>query len=389
MSWNLGLARLRPMKLKTASYFMAAIILILTGIGSIIYFSFNIVLQLIGAGGSFAGLGMFVYYLLTSVPAYQGVGAWIARGLAFWKAGEKSAVALKIQQSLNSAQEEINSEASGIIPYPAKVEWVDKPSFLDTDEEVVVIRMKEHEENPRNVAYAVVDYITKGMIPYSRPYIEKSIQIAIDSTMVRKILLEKDKSALDYFLANVLNKVLGREGVQHFMNVMNNLDERGLFTRVYLEELRELGLELYPMPNQDVLVESKEYVEHLNVLATRKRGELGKAEPYIGKKIKVAYVLIAEPEKLRREGYGPYVQYALGCLEAGAEAIYLLSRGKNNKPSRKLADCVALACEMEIVNVSEYDENVDDEMLRALCVELRSEKTKLEAEDKTDGTRFD
>jgi len=363
------------MKLKTALYFLAAIILVLTGIGSMVYLSFNIVFQIIGAMGSWASLGILIFYLLTSVPAFQGAGAWIARGLSFWKTGEKSAVALKIQQSLNSAQEEISSEAKGIIPYPAKVEWIDKPSYLDTDEEVVVIRMKEHEENPRNIAYAVIDYISKGMIPYSRPYIEKPIQTAIDSTMVKKILLEREKGALDYFLTNVLNKALGEEGVQRYMNVMNDLDERGLFTRVYLEEVKELGLKLYPINDQDALRETKEYVEHLNVLAIRKRGELGTANPYIGKKIKVAYILIAEPKKLKREGFVPYIQYALHCVEEGAEAIYLLSRGKKNRPALKLADNIALTCKMKIVNVSEYEEIIEDYVLKALCIELRSEKT--------------
>jgi len=369
------------MKLRTALYFLAAIILVLTGIGSMVYLSFNIVLQVIGAMGSWAALGILIFYLLTSVPAFQGAGAWIARGLSFWKTGEKSAVALKIQQSLNSAQEEINSEAKGIIPYPAKVEWIDKPSYLDTDEEVVVIRMKEHEENPRNIAYAVIDYISKGMIPYSRPYIEKPIQTAIDSTMVKMILLERNRSALDYFLTNVLNKALGQEGVQHYMDVMNNLDERGLFTRLYLKELRELGLELYPTSDQDAIRETKEYVEHLNVLATRKRGELGTANPYIGKKIKVAYILIAEPEKLEKEGFMPYIQYALHRVKDGAEAIYLLSRGKKNKPAMKLADSIALTSKMKIINVSEYEEIIEDDVLMALCIELRSEKVSQEQEE--------
>jgi hypothetical protein len=367
------------MKPKTTLYSLVAVALILMGVGGMILLSFNIVLQFLGAGGGFVGFGVFVYYLLTSVPTYQGIGAWVARGLSFWNKGEKSAVALRIQQSLNSAQEEINSEVSGLIPYPAKVEWVDKPSYLNTDEEVVIIRMKEHEENPRNTAYAVIDYITKGMIPYSRPYIEKPIQTAIDSTMVRKILLEKNKAALDYFLANVLQKALGGEGVQHFMDVMNNLDERGLFTRVYLEELRELGLGLYPTQNPEALVETKEYVEHLNVLATRKRGELGKSDPYTGRKIRVAYVLVAESEKLKREGFGPYLLYTQGCLEKGAEAVYFLSRGNNNKQSRKLADSIALVCKLKIINVSEYDEDMGDETFKALCVELRKEKTSTHA----------
>lgn len=362
------------MRLKTASYFAAAMILVVTGIGCLIYLSFNIVLQVIGAMGSWAMFGILAFYLLTSVPAFQGAGAWIARGLSFWNTGEKSSVALKIEQSLNAAQEEINGEAKGIIPYHAKVEWINKPSYLDTNEEVVVIRMKEHEENPRNVAYAVIDFITKGMIPYSRPYIEKPIQTAIDSTMIKKILLERDKGALDYFLTNVLNKALGEGDVQRYMDIVNNLDERGIFTRVYLEEAKELGLELYPTPNQDALVETREYIENLNILATRKRGEWGKAKPYIGRKIKVAYVLIAEPEKLERKGFMPYIQYALGCANEGAEAIYLLSRGKKNKPTMTLANSIALTCKMKVVNASEYEETIGDDTLIALCVELRREK---------------
>jgi hypothetical protein len=362
------------MRLKTLLYFLPAILLVVTGIGSMIYLSFNIVLQTLGAGASWGALGIFVFYLLTSVAAFQGAGAWIARGLSFWKSGAKGSVALKIQQSLNTAQEEINSEVKGIIPYPAKVEWVNKPSFLNTKDEVVVIRMKEYEENPRNVAYAVIDYISKGMIPYSRPYVEKQVQTAIDSTMIKKILFERDKSALDYFLTNVLNKALGEEGVQHYLNVFNNLDQRGIFTRVYLEEVKELGLELYPTPDQDAILETKEYVEHLNILATRRRGELGTANPYIGRRIKVAYILIAEPEKLKRQGLMPYIQYALRCAEEGAEAIYMLSRGRKNRPAIKLANSIALTCKMKIANVSEYKETIGDDVLEALCIELRKEK---------------
>jgi hypothetical protein len=368
------------MMLRTALYFLAGIVLVVTGIGSIVYFSFNIALQVIGAMGSWAALGILAYYALTSVPTFQGAGAWIARGLSFWKTGEKSAVALKIQQSLNSAQEEINDEAKGIIPYPAKVEWIDKPSYLDTDAEVVVIRMKEHEENPRNVAYAVVDYITKGMIPFSRLYVDIPIQTAIDSTMVKKILLERDQSALDYFLMNVLNKKMNEE-IQKYMKIMNNLNEHGLFTRVYLEELKELGLELYPIEDQYALRETKELLVQLNALASRKSGERKGAEPYIGKRIKVGYLLIADPSRLLMEGSKPYLQHALQCIEKGAKVIYLLSRGVNNKPSRQLADEIAKKCNMKIVNLAEFEEIIENKKMRALCIELRSERLSQEQEE--------
>jgi len=373
ISWCVKLEGRERMTLRTILYILAGVTLVITGVGSMVYLSFNILLQAIGTMGSAAIFGILVYLLFTSVPAFQGVGAWIARGLSFLKSAEKRAVALQIEHNLNSAQEEINSEVRGLIPYPAKVEWVDKPSYLDTEEKVVVIRMREHEENPRNVASAVIDLISKGMIPFSRIYLEKPIQTAVDSTMVKMILLERDESALDYFLTNVLNKRLGEKGVQHYMNIMNNLYGRGLLTRVFLEEVRELGLKLYPTEDQDARRETKEYVEHLNVLATRKRGEKEGANPYIGKKIKVGYLLIADPEKIEMEGDAPYIGYAGYCVEKGTEAIYLLSRGGKNRPAKRLANRIAKICNMKIVNSSEYEDIVDG-VTKALCIELRSNK---------------
>ena len=368
------------MKLKPALYVLAAIILVVTGIGSIVYLSFNVILQVIATMGNWMTLGIFVYYLLTSVPAFQAAGAWIAGGLSFLKSAEKRAVAIQIERNLNSAREEINNQVKGLVPYPAKVEWVNRPSYIDTKEEVVVIRMREHEENPRNVAFSVIDYTTKGMIPFSRLYIEKPMQTAIDSTMVKLVLQERDERALDYFLTNVLSKSLGEVGVQHYMNIMNNLHEQGFFTRVFLEEMKELGLALYPIEDQDACIETKEYAEHLNVLATRKRGEKGKANPYIGKRIKVGYVLIAETEKLRERGFIPYLTYVWSCIEMGAEVIYLLAQGRKIKPARSLANSIARKFNMKIANSYEYEDTRDDVTLEALCIELRKARARINHE---------
>jgi len=365
------------MRLKDFLYLVAAISLVFTGIGSILYLSYNIVFQLLGTALSWTTFGFLILYLITSVPTFQAAGEWISYGLSFWKRGARGAVAFKIERSLNVVQEEINAEVKGLMPYPAKVEWVNKPSYLDTTEEKVVIRMKEHKENPRNVAYSVIDYISTGMIPFSRLYLEEPIQIAMDSTMVRTLLLRRNENALDFFLSNVLNKRLGEEGVQHYMSIMDNLEQRGLFTRVFLEEARELGLKLYPMQDIDARKEATEFVHQLGILATRERGELEKANPFVGKNIKVGYLLIAEPERLRSEGYGPYLLYALNCIKKdGVEAIYLLSRGKKIERARRLANHVAIACNLRIVNIGEYKEMVNGEHeIEALCVELRTKKT--------------
>jgi hypothetical protein len=363
------------MKHRAIIYPLTAVFFLATGFGSLVYFSYNILLQAFGSLGSWTVFTIVVYNALTTIPTFQGIAAWISRGLSAWKTGERAAVAFIIEKDLNSAQEGINKEAEGLIPYPAKVEWVNKPSYIDTEEEVAIIRMREHEANPRNVAYAVIDYISKGMIPFSRLYVEKPIQTAVDSTMVKKILLERNKAALDYFLTNVLNRRLDDEGLRHYMEVVSNLDKHGLLTRIYLEEVKEVGLQIFPDTDNYALTETREYLERLNVLASRRRGERGTANPYIGKRIKVAHMLIAEPEKLITQGFEPYVEYALHCVDNGAEAIYLLSRGRKNNPATRLARSIALTCRMKIINVSEHVETFDDGSVNALCIEMRADKT--------------
>jgi hypothetical protein len=325
--------------------------------------------------GSWTLLGILAFYFFTSIPAFQGAGAWVARGLSFWKSNEKKAVSLRIEKTLNSVQNEIDREAKGVIPYSAKVEWIDKPSYLDTSEEIVVIRMKEHEENPRNVAFAVVDYVTKGMIPFSRLYIERPIQTAVDTTMIRRMLHERDESALDYYLTNVLSKKKDDEELQRYLKVLDNLEQQGLFTRIYLEEVKEVGLKMYPMEDQYAVRETKEMLKHLDILARRKQGQKGAANPYIGKRIKVAYILIAESERLLFEGSKPQVQYGLKCLENGCEAIYLLSRGAKTKYGREVANELARKGNMRIVSSSEYEQTWEKGKTKTLCVQLRSNHT--------------
>jgi len=358
------------MKLKTLVYFFAGAVLVLIGFASFVLLTYNVFLQFGVAMGSWTAFGVFLFYVLTSVPTFEGAGAWIANGLSAFNIGKKNAVALKIEHELNTAQELISSQAKGIMPYPAKVEWIEKPSYLDTDEEKVIIRMREHNENPRNVAFAVVDYVSKGMIPFSRLYITKPIQNAIDATIVKSILHEKDESALDFFLTHVLNQKLTENGVQHYLTFINNINKRGLLTRVLLQEFNELGRKLYPVIDQNATRETTKYVEQLHGLSTRVRGVKHGADPFIGNHIKVAYVLIAEPLKILTSDE-PYLQYPNRCLQDGAEVLYLLSCGVTNKATLRLANKIAKLYGLHVVNSSEYNDVVGKSIHKALCVELR------------------
>jgi len=354
---------------KIAFYNLVAAFLFCTGFLSLVFLSFNIYLQALGTS-SWVFLGVLLLHLFISIPQYQKIASQIARGLSFWKRGEIAAVELAIEGELNSIQEELNKESEGLAPFPAEVEWLGEQgeSFCDTFNGRVIVRMKEHKHNPRNIALATLDYITKGIIPYSRLYLDGEMSDAIDFAMGKKIL-SKNESALDYFYREVVVPRMDNDLLKETMRIMDNLEKRGIFTRVFLDEVKEVGLDLYPNEDEVARVETREFAESLNVYATRSPGKK-EGEPYIKSRIKVGLVLIADPTKLLTEGPTPYIGWAATCIANGAKTIYLLSRRGKNIPAIDLAGKIAQTLNLEIVKVNKFEEIVDNKVEKSLCIKL-------------------
>ena len=358
------------MNKKIVFYYLTAAFLFSTGLLSIVLLSFNIYLQALGTS-SWVFLGILLFYFFTSVPQFQKAGSWIARGFSFWKKGEIATVALAIEGELNSAQEGLNIESEGLVPFPAKVEWLeeqDAESFCDTFEGKVIIRMREHKYNARNIVWATLDYVAKGMVPYSRLYLDGELSNAVDFTMVKK-LLSHNESALDFFYREVVVPEMRKDVLKETMKILDNLDKRGIFTRIFLEEIKELGLYLYPNEDEVARSETREFAESLNVYAMRPPGEK-KGEPYIRSRIKVGLVLIADPTKLLMEGPMPYITWAAKCIADGAKSIYILSRRGKRIPAVDLAGKIARTLNLEIIRLNNFEEIVDDKVEKALCIKL-------------------
>jgi hypothetical protein len=105
------------------------------------------------------------------------------------------------------------------------------------------------------------------------------------------------------------------------------------------------------------------------VYATRTPGQKD-GRPYVGTRIKVGLVLIAEAAKLSYEGATPYLAWTGVCVANGAKAIYILSRKEKNIPATALADQIARQFNLEIKKVDSYDEVVNNETNKALCIKL-------------------
>lgn len=274
-------------------------------------------------------LGFLLGYLFINIPHFQKIGSYVFRAFSFFRFAERASVAMNLEADLNSIKETVNSQVEGLIPYSAKIKWVqgtDPKSLIDKYKGEVIIKMKHHSDQARNRVYAAMAYVSTGLIPESRLYIDRKMCKSIDFTFVKKILLQKG-TALDYFFREIVRPEMGDQETRKYLTMMENLDEEGTFTRMLLRELKELG-RIYPRHDEKAFNDTKKFADYLNKLATRKPGEHVQLS-FEGDRLRVSSMLIAKPETVITFGIEHYVDWAKLSIEKGIDSIYVLARGRN------------------------------------------------------------
>ena len=89
---------------------------------------------------------------------------------------QKIYIASDIQAKINSFSKEISKEIGEKEKYKIKIQWVKNSNieaFLTQDE--LIIKMDCAENLNRNLVLVTLKYISKTLIPKSRPYIDKDL----------------------------------------------------------------------------------------------------------------------------------------------------------------------------------------------------------------------
>lgn len=327
-------------KTKIIFYYLIAIILFAIAIGSLALLTWNLFLQALGTLGGAIVFTLFITYLFNTIPHFQKIYSYILLAFSFIKRAELKSVKLSIEGNINSSREMINSEVEGAMPYPVRVDWVKKENpntFLDKYKGEVVVRMKHHDYQPRNLAYATLSSVSKGFLNTSRLYLDSTVNTAIDYTMTKKMLSgQRQTKALDYFLSEVVQPKISDVELQTHLETMEKLDEDGCFSRLLVRELLELGRELYPRYDKDALLDTNKFMEFLKSFAEREKGQEDVELSFGGKRIRVRILLVAKREKFYMSGPEPYVLYAKGSIEHGYDSLYLLARGVMLSPAKRV-----------------------------------------------------
>jgi len=263
--------------------------------------------------------------------------SWVSRGIKF------KAVANEIQSRINVSTESIESEVQGVMPHPIKIKWITRgKERAQLEDGEVVVRIRNEFDDARNIATATMLYLGQGLLRSSRPYLDPKLLKALDLTVAWKILGKTEETDLaHYFLSNIFNPVVDREPIiQSDCEKVDDLDSKGVMTRVFMRELRGVGTKasaLGEKPTSDIKSETRGFTDFLHTIVTSEKGAIYPLD-FIGDKIRVGVLLIASMETLAMSGLRGHKYWFKKKRQMGVDTIYILASGdKNVKLARHLA----------------------------------------------------
>lgn len=278
---------------------------------------------------------VFVYAFVFKPTEGEKIVALLSRLFAWMGSTyEKTATAAGIQAKIDNFILSINQEVVGLLPYYLKIKWVSpgikRSAFIENDR--VVVLLSRHQDQDVNLTAATALFMQRAVIPEARPHIDRKLSQAIDLMMTKKALFSfrhRAPSALDRFVRGYLTpKVTDDEDLKKYCTAIDQTDENGLFTRVILRELLELGRKRAgAMETGDTVFETRQFVDKVLELTDREPG-VNIDLHFVRTNIRVAIVLVAKPENV---ALGPdrYIRAIESALERGVNTIYVFARSKS------------------------------------------------------------
>ena len=282
--------------------------------------------------------GFFVWLIIYLFVLHQEKGGklvgWLA-GFIGWasKKAERVATANNIQSKVDSFIISINTEVEGLLPFGLKVKWISpdlsKDAFVENDR--VVVMLNYHSNQDENLARAAMLYMNKAVIPEARPHIHQKLGQAIDLMMTKKALFSfiEARSSMGHFVQTVLRPQTEKDTeLKDMCGVIDTIDERGLFTRVLLKELMELGIRRAGITETgDTVFETNEFIKLLKKIAEKERG-VDVDPTFIKNNIKIAIIMVARPENV--DNPDMYLRAIEERMKKSVQTFYLFARGVRN-----------------------------------------------------------
>lgn len=255
--------------------------------------------------------------------------SWISRKIRL------RGVTSQIQSRINVGADLIESEVQGVMPHPIKIDWIDRgEEYAQLKDGQIVVRIRNEFNNARNIVATTMLYLQEGLLKDSRPYIDHRLLKALDLDVAWKLIGKNEESDVaHHFLNQVFNPIVENDSVvARDCEKIDAMDSRGVKTRVFMRELRGVGVKVIgseEKPTKDLKDETRSFADFLNTIVTSERG----AKPpldFPGRKIKAGILRVARLETLAMSGLRTHKWWFRKKNEMGLETIYVLALGSRN-----------------------------------------------------------
>ena len=251
----------------------------------------------------------------------------------------KASLSAKVRGCILKSTNRFDDLQSDIIPKDLKVEWVKEEkqeSFIKND--VVIVRIKESNNPQENLVTATAAYINEGLLHNHRRYIDSDVMKASNFAMIRNIIEHSGKNSVTYFEEKYLPVYLNQdEEAYKIYKKLRAIDKNGMFINILLKEFLKASDKLFgDLPDQCLIVESKELVRFLYNIATRERNEYNELNLNTNY-FKIAVILTAKNKTLYRKGISPYLNKIVKYLNSDCETVYMLGIGSKIITAEEIA----------------------------------------------------
>jgi len=275
--------------------------------------------------------GLVIFYLAFNPHKAERIALWFFRAFSWccrkWRF---SRTAMEIQAAVNTVGQAIDMESGGALPHAMKIEWVkekDPTAFVRDD--CVVVRLRADTNDDASFVNSTMLYLSRGLLPESRIYSPPEVVQALDFTMFRKLAVQSQRhQTLNYFFENVYKQaVYAAPQVEPYMSSFQSMDDAGIFTRLLLRELSDLGTVLrLRAPDQLIRDEVAGFAHFVATIAEKEPGEDVELT-FDGKNIRTGVVLVAREEVISDYGTSPHESRLSEKVARGSRSVYICSIG--------------------------------------------------------------
>ena len=235
-----------------------------------------------------------------------------------------SKVSSQANEFLNSS---IFSQLTHAERYNVKVKWVKEVNdSILSENGTLILRMKEEDDQTRNILAAVHTALPHVLCPLIRKNINKTCEKSIDLAVLKKLSNKLGKHGKLTFKKYFLDPETEIDSqINALIIKLQSLDDHGFLLPIFINELELLSEGLFADNDiTDYSEQTLQFLEYLLKIVNREVGQEIELE-YLISPFKVSTILLAKAHRADTQGLKPYLRRLKINLDKGSETIYVIS----------------------------------------------------------------